>query len=73
MPFVPSLLRHMFPRVFGEPSVRQYNNMDPGDTESGSAALGEISKDTWQFSSVDSTSVRSPESAKSPAANTAAV
>ena len=73
MPFVPSLLRHMFPRVFGELSARQYNDMGAEDAESGSAALGEISKDTWQSSSVDSTSVRSPESAKSPAANAVAV
>lgn len=64
MPCLPSLLRHLFPSVFGPPSDKYYNNITPpqqGEGSRGSVPLDRIKKDTtWQVTNSETNLVDEP-------------
>ncbi|KAJ5161210.1 hypothetical protein N7492_006602 [Penicillium capsulatum] len=70
MPCLPSLLRNLFPSVFGPPSDKYYNNITPpqhGESSRFSVPLDRIKKDTtWQVTSSETNLVHGPGSRKPP-------
>jgi hypothetical protein len=69
MPAIPSLLKHLFPSLFGIPSS-YYNNITPPQhvqNSGGSVPLDRIQKDTtWQVSSSETHLVHASTTRKGP-------
>ncbi|KAJ5658259.1 uncharacterized protein N7484_001908 [Penicillium longicatenatum] len=63
MPALPSLLKHLFPSIFGQPSSYHNDNKSPqyNQHSDGSMPLGRIQKDTsWQVSTSETQLVYQP-------------